>query len=141
MSQNGRASELSHSRDASADSHVLSGWNLSGYFSIRVLLRSDALADCCIAFLPIDGVDDLPKFSSLISRYVPLIGRSFLMSPRSPVGRFPPGFETLDEWIGRREAGIESLTLSACLLPDSGVLESVVVFFAVCDISHGMLIF
>jgi hypothetical protein len=106
-----------------------------------VLLRSDALADCCIAFLHADGFGDGRKLSSLVSRCVPIINSSFLSALRSPVGRFLPGLEILDEWIGRREAGIVSLTLNACLLLDTGVLESVVIFSAACDASHGTLIF
>ena len=106
-----------------------------------MLLRSDALADCCIAFLPVDGVDDVPKLSRLVSWCVPVVGDSFVPSLRSLVGRFLPGLEILDEWIWWREAGIESLTLNACLLLDSGVLEFGVVFSASCDVSHGTLIF
>ena len=106
-----------------------------------MLLRSDALADCCIAFLPVDGVDDRPKLYSLFSRCVPVVNGSFVPSLRSLVGRFPPSLETLDEWIGRREAGIASLTLNTCLLLDSGVMESVIVFSTACDASHGTLIF
>lgn len=106
-----------------------------------MLLRSDALAGCCIAFLPVDGVDDVPKLYSLFSRCVPVVNISFMPSLRRPVGRFLPGLETLDKWIGRREAGIVSLTLNACLLLDSGVLESVVVFSAAFDVPYGTLIF
>ncbi len=53
--------EVSHSRDATVDSHVQPGRNLSGCFDFRLLLRSDALADCCVTFFPIDGVDEVPK--------------------------------------------------------------------------------
>ena len=61
-------------------------------------------------------------------------------SLRSFVGPFPPGLETLDEWIGRREADIVSLTLNAWLLLDSVVPESVVVFPAIRDASHETLV-
>ena len=99
------------------------------------------LADCCIAFLPVDGADNVPKLSSLVSRCLPVVGGSFVPSLRSLVGRFPPALETLDEWIGGREAGIRFLTLSACLLLKSGLLESVAVFSTSCDALHGTLIF
>ena len=102
-----------------------------------MLLRKDALADCCIAFLPVGWDDNLPKLFSPFSR----VGGSFVLSLRSPVGRFPPGLPTLDGWIGRREAGIASLILNAGLLLDLGVVESVVIFSAACDVSHKTLIF
>lgn len=105
-----------------------------------MLLRSDALPDCCIALLPVDGFDDVSKLSSLVSRCLPA-SDDFVLSLRSLVGCFPAGLETLDEWIGRREAGITSLTLNACLLLDSGGPESVVVLSASCDAPHGKLIF
>ncbi len=106
-----------------------------------MLLRSDTLAGCCIAFLPVDGVDDRPKLCSLFGQCVPFVNGSFVPSLDSPLGRFLPGLETLDEWTGRREAGIVSLTLNACLLLDSGVLGSVFVFPVDCNASHGTLIF
>lgn len=101
-----------------------------------MLLRSDALPDCCIALLLVDGFDDVRKLSSLVSRCLP-VGDDFVPSLCSLTGCFPAGLETLAEWIGRREAGIGSLTLNACLLLDSGVLEFGVVFSASSDVSHG----
>ena len=100
-----------------------------------MLLRSDALAGCCIAFLAVDGVDDRPKLCSLFGQYVPVANGSFVPSLDSPLGRFLPGLETLNKWTGRREAGIVSLTLNACLLLDSGVLGSVFVFPVDCNAS------
>lgn len=85
-----------------------------------------------MAFLPVDGDDNLPKLFSPFSR----VGGSFVLSLRSPVGRFPPGLQTLDEWIGRREAGIASLTLDAYLLLDLGTVESVVLLSATCNVSY-----
>ena len=106
-----------------------------------MLLRSDALADCCIAFLSVDEIDYVPKLSFLVSRCVSVVDVSFVPSLRSLVGRFAPGLETFDEWIGRREAGVAFLTLNTCLLLDCGVLKSTVVFFTGCDASHETLIF
>ena len=105
-----------------------------------MLLRSDMLRDCGIAFLPVDGFDDMPKLSSLVSWCLSVIDDSFVPSLLSLVDRFPPGLKTLDEWIGRREAGIGSLTLNAYLLLGSGVLEFGVVFSASCDVWHETLI-
>lgn len=56
------------SENTISDSRAQPGRNLSGCFDIRVLLRNDALADCCIAFLSVDEVDDVPKLSFLVSR-------------------------------------------------------------------------
>ena len=96
-SHNDRASEVPHSQRRHSHSHVKPGRNLSGGFNVRVLLRSDALAGCCIAFLPVDGVDDRPKLCSLFGQCVPFVNGSFVPSLRSLVGRFPPDLETLDK--------------------------------------------
>lgn len=63
--------------------------NLSGRFDIGVILRSDALADCCIFFLPVDGVDDAVKPFSFFSSCEPF--------PRCPVDRSLLGLEILEE--------------------------------------------
>ena len=106
-----------------------------------MLLRSNALADCCIAFLSVDEVDEVPKLSFLVSRCVSVVDVSFILSLHSLAGHFAPGLETFDEWIARREAGVAFLTLNTCLLLDYGVLESTVVFSTVCNGSHETLIF
>ena len=106
-----------------------------------MLLRSDILLDYYITFLLVDGFDDVPILSSLISRYLLVISDSFVLSLRSLVSRFLPGLETFNEGRGRREAGIGFLTLTAYLLLDSGVLEFGVVFSASYNISHRTLIF
>lgn len=59
-----------------------------------MLFRSD--------FLPVDGVDDRPKLYSLFGQCVLVVNGSFVPSLDSPLGRFLPALETLDEWKGRR---------------------------------------
>lgn len=62
-----------------------------------MLLRSDALADCCIAFLSVDEIDDVLKLSFLVSRCVSVVDVNFVPSLRSLVARFAPGLKTFDE--------------------------------------------
>lgn len=96
--------------------------NLSGRFDIGVILRSDALADCCIVFLPVDGVDEVVKPFSFFSSCEPF--------PRCPVDRSLLGLEIIEERTERREAGILSLAIDALLSPDPGVPRSVVALSA-----------
>ena len=106
-----------------------------------MLLRNDALADCCTAFLLVDEIDGVPKLSFLVSRRMSVVDVNPAPSLRGLVGRFVPGLETFDEWIAQREAGAAFLTLNTCLLLDCGVLESTAVFFTVCNASHEKLAF
>ena len=106
-----------------------------------MLLRSEDLGDGFDAFLSIDAANDMPNLSSPFNRCGPIVDDDFVSSTRSPAGWVLPGLETLDEWIGRREEGTESLTLEACFLLFLGMLEWVVVFSTTCEVSRGMLIF
>ena len=67
MSQNGPASAAPHPEDATADTHLCSERNLSGWLEFCVLLRHGTSADCSIALLPVDRIDNVPKLSSLFS--------------------------------------------------------------------------
>lgn len=107
--------------------------NLSGRFDIGVILRSDALADCCIFFLPVDGVDDVVNPFSFFSSCEPF--------PRCPVDRSLLGLEILEERTERTEAGILSLAIDALLSPDPGVPRSVVALSAGREALHGTFIF
>lgn len=120
-------------RDAMAGAHVWPGRNLSGRFDIRVVLRSDALADSYIFSLPVDGVNDAANPFSFFSSCEPF--------PRCPVERSLLGLEILEERTERREAGMLSLALDALLSPDPGVPRSVVALSASCDALHGTFIF
>lgn len=121
------------------DFHVQPGRNLSGCFDVRVLLRKDALLDCCIAFLPVDGVNNLPDLFSLLRWDMPAVGENLVLPLCGPVSRFLLGLQIPDEWIGRREAGIASLTLNARLLLGLGAVESIVISAAACGGSHETL--
>ncbi len=62
-----------------------------------MLLRSDALADCCIVFLFVDEIDDVLKLSFLVSRCVLVIDVSFVSSLHSLIDRFASSLKTFDE--------------------------------------------
>lgn len=51
-----------------------------------MLLHNDALSDCYIAFLPVDGFDDVPKVSFLVSRCLSVVD-NFVPFLRSLVNR------------------------------------------------------
>lgn len=80
--------------------YVEPGRNLSSRFDIRVVLRSDALADCCIVFLPVDGVDEEAKPFCFFSSCEPF--------PRCPVDRSLLGLNILEERMERRDARVLS---------------------------------
>ena len=98
------------------------------------------LSDCCITFLPVNRIDNRSKLTSLFSCCVPVVSNSFVLFLRNSVDRFLPDLIILDKQIRQKETDIASLIEKICLILDSELLKSIVVFFAVCDVSHRIFI-
>lgn len=88
------------------------------------------LTDCSITFLSINGVNDVPNLTSLISWYVPVVGVSIVPTLSSQVSHLAPDLEAFNDLRGRIEVTVMSLTLKTSLFLGSGVLESAVVLSA-----------